>query len=326
MTSWSLYAESCPVGDNRFPVLESLGGKAGESARTRLKELEGVREALDLMPATAAPSSTLGPARDAGSLVTELLRRDRGQRVLYLPARAVLGRSWAIAEAQAWSALSKACVLTSAPAEECSTARDIAEACILGLMAEDAYQEIVDAERDKESRAAAAMRLIALWDSRPGRRLDEPGLSLAEVWASRRRNPPVFGTMLGTAEFMGLSLGVGGLWFDFVQEKMSEENIAGALEEFLFGLSWEEINMVKAHVEMEGPLGPADLESRLGIAGSSRALPEAATTDPRDLYRFYEMRRKLAAFRRQSGKPGPVATLEGEFLSWTLKHAAVEVS
>lgn len=251
----------------------------------------------------------------------ELLRRDRGRRTLYLPARAVLGRSWAVAEAQAWSALSKACVLAGAPADECLRAREIAEACILGLMAEDAYQEMLDAQRDDSTRAAAARRLIALWDGRPARRLDEPSLSLAEVWAARRRNPPVFGTMLGTAEFMGLSLGVGGLWFDFVSEKMSEDVVAAALSEFLFGLSHEEILLARAHVESQGPLGPDELASRLGIVESSRELPEAATDDPRDLYRFYEMRRELAAFRRLSGTPGPVATLEGEFLAWTLNHS-----
>lgn len=318
MSPWSRYAESCPIGANQFPTMESLGGCACESARARLAELEGIRAAVDAMPPCGTPSSAMGRCRDAGSLVAELLRRDRGRRTLYLPARAVLGRSWAVAEAQAWSALSKASVLARAPEEERSRARDIAEACILGLMAEDAYQEMLDAERDDRTRAAAARRLIALWDGRPKRRLDEASLSLAEVWAARRRNPPVFGTMLGTAEFMGLSLGVGGLWFDFVSEKMSEDAVAGALEEFLFGLSHEEIELARIHVESQGPFGPDELATRLGLGESSRELPEAATDDPRDLYRFYEMRRELAAFRRLSGTPGPVATLEGEFLAWTL--------
>ncbi len=276
-----------------------------------------MRSVLDRMPATSSSSMLHSESRNHDSLIVELLRRDRGERLLYLPARAVFGRTVAVAEAQAWSALVRVCAQLDVSAVRMGGAVQNATQMVLGLMAEDAYRDMLDGDAPETTRAAAARRLVKLWDSRPNGAPDPAAEALVAVWTSRRLTPPAFGTLIGSSELMGLSMGLDEHWFNFAEQRFPDQDVGEALAEFLFGLSHEEIAKAQTFVMEHGPVGPQGLSE---FMGSKRDFPEAASPDPRDLYRFYEARRRAAKVRALTSTPGPKATLEELYLRWTIEH------
>lgn len=307
------------MADEAFAALYTAAPEAHGAVRSQFSILESMRAALDRMSPVSQATRLCAEVRNEESLIVELLRTDRGDRMLYLPARAVFGRAVAVAEAQAWAALVRACTLSKVPETLSKSADSNATIAILGLMAEDAYMDTLRSEAEETLRRAAAKRLVSLWDSRPRNLADPAAAALVAVWSSRRRSPPIFGTLLGSSELIGLSMSLDEGWFAFAKEKFSVNEVAMALAEFLFGLSNEEIESAKAHIALHGPQDPQGLEQFLG---ESRDYPEAASPDPRDLYRFYEARRAMARTRVVSGAPGPRATLEDLYLQWTLGQEA----
>lgn len=309
--------------DAAFAALYETAPEAYDAVRPRFSILEEMRAALDRMPAASRATRLCAELHTADSLVEELLRTDRGDRTLYLPARAVFGRAVAVAEAQAWAALVRACSRSNVPERRSRGADDNATAAVLGLMAEDAYMDTLQGDAPEAVRRAAAKRLVALWDARPRDLADPAAAALVAVWSSRRRSPPVFGTLLGSSELIGLSMSLDECWFGFARERFADDEVALALAEFLFGLSHEELGTARSYIAKNGPQDPRGLEE---LFGGTRDYPEAASPDPRDLYRFYEARRAAAKARIASGAEGPRATLEGLYLRWTLEQGLADGS
>ncbi len=315
------------VSDNA-PCAASMSGEAFSSlyeaareeytaVRSKFSILEELRAALDRMPAVSGSTRFCAELRTEDSLVEELLRTDRGDRILYLPARAVFGRAVAVAEAQAWSALVRACTQSRVPEHYSRSADASATTAILSLMAEDAYMDMLRGSAPEGIKRSAAKRLVSLWDARPRELADHAAAALVAVWSSRRRSPPIFGTLLGSSELIGLSMSLDEDWFGFARERFADDEVALALAEFLFGLSHEEIRTAKAYIALNGPQDPQGLEELLG---KSRDYPEAASADPRDLYCFYEARRAAARTRANTEAEGPRSTLEELYLRWTLER------
>jgi len=305
------------MSDDAFAALFETAREAFDAVRSKFSILEEMRAALDRMPAVSGSTRFCAELRTEDSLIEELLRTDRGDRTLYLPARAVFGRAVAVAEAQAWSALVRACTRSNVPEQRSRGADASATTAILGLMAEDAYLDMLRGDAPEEVKRSAAKRLVSLWDARPGNLADRAAAALIAVWSSRRRSPPVFGTLLGSSEIMGLSMSLDENWFSFAGDRFADPEVAQALAELLFGLSHEEIQEAKAFIARNGPQDPRGVED---LFGKTRDYPEAASPDPRDLYRFFEARRAAARARAVSGAEGPRATLEELYLRWTLER------
>jgi len=287
--------------------------------RSRFEAVDGMRAALERLPPTAAASRLGSEPRTEDSLIAELLRGDRGDRLLYLPSRAVFRRSVVAAEAQALAALARACAGAGIRGERLAAAQELATRAVLALMAEDAYLDILDGSAPEDARRSAASRLISLWDSDLDGGLDDSTEALVAVWTSRKSCRPVFGTLLGSSELVGLSMSLDGRWFAFAGDRFSDPGVYQALAEFLFGLSHEELVACTAHIDANGPQDAAGIDA---LFGGVREYPEPASADPRDLYRFYEARRQAAKRREASGAAGPRSTLEGEYLLWAIDRRA----
>lgn len=304
---------------------EALGALLDEApdayaiVRSRFEAVGDMRAALGRLPPAAAASRLGSVPRTEESLIEELLRDDRGDRLLYLPSRAVFRRSVAAAEAQARSALARACAGAGIRGGPLASAQEHATRAVLALMAEDAYLDILDDEAPEPVKRSAASRLIALWDSDLDGGLDDSTEALVAVWASRKSCRPAFGTLLGSSELVGLSMSLDGRWFAFAGERFTDPRVYQALAEFLFGLSHEELEACGAHIDANGPQDAAGVEA---LFGGHREYPEPASADPRDLYRFYEARRGAAKRRAATGAPGPRSTLEGEYLLWAMGRRA----
>jgi hypothetical protein len=229
----------------------------------------------------------------------------------------VYGYTVVVTEAQSWAALSRACKQAGIPESSLTAIDEKATHAVLGLMAEDVYRDIINSDADDDLRRLAVHRLMELWDARPHEIIDNPSTALFAVWASRQRHPPMYGTLLGSSELLGLSMSLDERWFVFGRDCFRDTEVVFALEEFLFGLSHEELVKVKAWVEEHGPLDGAGVNDLLE---GKMDYPDAATHDPRDLYRFYEARRNAARARFLFHNEGAKGTLEEYYLRWTLEN------
>lgn len=316
---------SCRVGSASAAAEDALAALRDEVpdayaiVNSRFEAVEDMRAALRRLPPTTATSRLGTEPRTDESLIEELLRDDRGDRLLYLPSRAVFRRSVVAAEAQARAALARACSGAGIRGQTLAAVQDLATRAVLALMAEDAYLDILEGEAAGAAKRAAASRLMALWDSDIDGGLDDSTEALVAVWTSRKSCRPVFGTLLGSSELVGLSMSLDGRWFAFAGDRFSDPGVYQALAEFLFGLSHEEIEACKAHIDANGPQDPAGVDA---LFGGAREYPEPASPDPRDLYRFYEARRAAAKRREAAGTEGPRSTLEGEYLLWAMGRRA----
>ena len=311
--------ETCVVQDGnlveRILAMDKLAPELRHSIGRRFSELASMHSLLRSLPQASGTGRLRGEARGVETLVSELLRRDRGERLLYIPARATMGRAAVVIKAQAWAAVCRAIRELNPDGSELGDAEVQAEAAVLELLAEDVYLSVLDGPASDEVRRLAATRLVELWDLRPDLALDPHAQALMAVWNSRALNPPAFGTLLGSSELVGLSLGLDREWFEFAAACFGNQDILAALEEFLFGLSHEELVEARLVVSEKGPIGREDIAM---ILGGQRDYPEAATSDPRDMYRFYEFRRRRSRVRSSAGLPGPRATLEEYYLQWGL--------
>lgn len=295
---------------------EELTPELRQSITGRFRELASLHALLRTLPKISCADRLNGRTRGPDTLVAELLRRDRGERLLYVPARATIGRTAAVIKAQAWAAMCRALGGASGSKTGVDLPDVQAEAAVLELLTEDVYLSVLDGPASEAVRRLAALRLVALWDLRPEPALDPQAQALIAVWNSRANNPPAFGTLLGSSELVGLSLGLEKAWFEFAAACFEDKEVLASLEEFLFGLSYEELQQARLAVARKGPLGKNDINL---IFGAHRDFPEAATDDPRDLYRFYEFRRRRSRVRSAAGLPGPQATLEEYYLQWSLE-------
>ncbi|GHU59443.1 hypothetical protein FACS189444_4750 [Spirochaetia bacterium] len=106
-------------------------------------------------------------------------------------------------------------------------------------------------------------------------------------------------------------------WHTFLVDQVSVDETRWALEEFLFGLSYEEILEVRSRLARFGVLAVDHNEIR-SYLGSKPGYTITKNADPRAIYDFYIDRRDAAAFRRQGSASGPRRTLEELYLKHRL--------
>ncbi len=287
--------------------------------RDHLEALGLQADALALYPAITEWSRISGSGRNVDTLVAALGERFHDDDIFVMPTKALLGRTFELSRINLLALVRR--LLGPADAEP-GARRSVESAMLarlLAVMTEDVLLEILGYERDRELRMRAAHVLARIWD----RRLEAEGHpfipELATMWLMRRDSIPVFGTLLGTQEYISLYLSVDTVCQNYIERAAGAPDEAAALEEFLFGLPFEELESVKEHLESAGvaSIGLADIKRLLGK--ESIYLSDQGE-DPLELYRFYNYRRKRAARRKHGGGPGPVRTFEENFMRFLLER------
>jgi hypothetical protein len=159
--------------------------------------------------------------------------------------------------------------------------------------------------------------LIALWESGTDPRTVQHLPALEALWTARDNAPPSFGTMDGSSELFRVSIDLGEDWQEFLVKYMDDDETRWALEEFLFGLSYEEILEVRSRLGCFGIMAVGHDEVR-SFLGSRPAYAIVRNSDPRAVYDFYIDRRDAAAFRRRTSAPGPQKALEEMYLKFRI--------
>jgi len=250
-------------------------------------------------------------------LTESLLAFSAPSHMLRIPAKVAALRSFLIAKFHAFSMLSR---LTENNEELHNQVKGIPFTVVFTLMAEDVYFSCLeDTSFSNTTKARLANDLIALWDSGTDQRSIHHLMALSSLWKARDSAPPSFGTMDGNTELLRISIDMDSdtEWEDFLKGESTNDHTRWALEEFLFGLSYEEIIKVRSRLTRYGVKAVSYDEVR-SYLDFKPAYSVVNDHDPRAIYDFFIERRDACNLRKRVKAPGPLNTLEEIYLKYRI--------
>ena len=297
-----------------MPIIQKNDNDTGENFRNRISDLEALAVAINRFPSLLERHSIIGDVRTPTSLIDSLIGHlDNGDSTLQLPSKANLGKGLLIAKMHTLSSLSRQAnhlgeekLYKELETETISS--------MFSLLVEDVYLNLIrDASQPMEFRREWAMSLLLLWEHWSDQNIEDVAPVLQAVWTARRRLAPAFGTMMGTSELMMISMQMDEQWIQFIKEKMGEPGVTQAMEEFLFGISYEQIQTLKNTLRTKGisAIGRDEVSKFLG-----EHVKADAGLDYRDFYSLYTVRRDNARSRGRFKTEGPYKTLEDYFIQF----------
>jgi hypothetical protein len=299
--------------------LESERCEGLDIVRTRFFCLRELGAVVSRFPSIRKHQTLRGEEGDEKEFIAFVSGFALPSRLLRSPVRVMAVRSYLVAKSHAFSLLS---LLVKDKTKYYIQARHVIFGIICTLMIEEVYLSCMeDPSLPEELRFRLAGSLAALWDSGVDPRVVEHLPALEALWDARGAAPPSFGTMDGASELTRIMLDLGNEWHDFLSLSISNDETRFALEEFLFGISYEEILDVRSRLSRCGitAVGADEVRSYLG---SSPAYALSDSDDPRTAWDFYILRRDAAQLRRLTNAPGPQKTLEELYL----KHRITTVN
>jgi hypothetical protein len=283
--------------------------------RRRFDCLRKLGEAVSCFPTIRSSQMLRGELRDREKLLKTLCGFAPSSRLLHIPTRIVATRGYLVAKCHAFSLLA---MLVKDREVLFVPLRRVIFSIICALMAEEVYFACLDDPAfPGDIKRQLADDLISLWESGTDPRSVQHLPALEALWLARDEAPPSFGTMDGSSEIIRISIDLGKDWQEFLMDQSSENETRWALEEFLFGLSYEEIRDVRSRLSQFGILAVGYDEVR-SFLGSPPAYIGVRNSDPRDIYDFYIDRRDAANLRQRISAPGPRKTLEEMYLKFRL--------
>jgi hypothetical protein len=250
-------------------------------------------------------------------LTESLLAFSAPSYLLRTPAKVAALRSFLVAKFHAFSLLTR---LTDENNALHLSARNISFTVVFTLMAEDVYFSCLeDPGFSNHTKSKLADDLVALWDSGTDQRSIRHLMALSSLWNARDSSPPSFGTMDGNTELLRISFDMDTTteWEDFLKEESTNDKTRWALEEFLFGLSYEEILQIRGRLKRYGvnSVGHNEVRSYLD---SKPVYSVVKGHDPRLIYDFFIERRDACLLRKRVSAPGPLNTLEEIYLKYRI--------
>jgi hypothetical protein len=295
--------------------IEAENPEEGALVRGRFMCLRALGEAISGYPSVRDVHTLRGEAMDEEKLVNSFRVFSTSSRLLHIPTKVVAARGFFVAKYHAFSLLS---ILTKGADRFRASLRTVLFTIVCALMAEEVYFSCLnDPSFPEKIKIRLVNDLISLWDSGTDPRSIHHLPALTALWTARDSAPPSFGTMDGSSELIRLSIDLGEDWHEFLMDHSSDNETKWALEEFLFGLSYEEIRAVRGRLSRFG-VSAVDHDEIRSYLGSNPAYQIVKNTDPRGIYDFYVDRRDAAAFRRRIAAPGPKTTLEEIYLKYRI--------
>jgi hypothetical protein len=242
----------------------------------------------------------------SGSLVELLCRVPDYEFDLHIPTKAVLGQAFLVAKINFFKALGYALEAAGASRDEIDA--EIGQS-IYSKLAEELFVAIVsDPAALPAVKRAAAQSLFRIWEERLTAEIDDFAPFLESVWQARDRLRPVLGTLRGTHEMLRLMKDArDARVLEYFTEDVPLEQLQ-AFEEFLFGLSHEEIERLRAHLLEQSLVVVSQDEARRLLGRREESW--APSGGPQAFYSSYKKRRVRAAYRLLTGTEGPKKTAE----------------
>jgi hypothetical protein len=286
-----------------------------DQVRSRFKCLRDLGAAVSQYPSIRESQVLLGEVRDGEKLAETLCSFSSPFRLLRIPSKVVATRSFLVAKFHSFSMLG---YLVHGEEGLAAAVRNVIFSIICTLVADEVYFSCLeDPSFSPKIKEKLACDLISLWDYGTDPRVTRHLPALRALWTARDQTPPSFGTMDGTSELVRITMDMDKDWQDFISGETSDEETCWALEEFLFGLSFEEIQKVRNRLIRFGvsAVGYDEVHSYLG---SKPLYTQVKDHDPRAVYDFFVDRRDAGRFRKQFSAPGPRHTLEEIYLKYRI--------
>jgi hypothetical protein len=281
----------------------------------RYECLVGLGKAVSRFPSVRESQRLMGQERDEAKLIQSLCSFSSGNHLLHIPTKVLAIRGFLVAKFHYYT------MLHTISRNEPSWARAIRSGAfqvISTLMAEAVYFSCLeDPGFSHDVKLGIANDLISLWDSGTDPRTNRHLPALEALWAAREETPPAFGTMDGNSELFLISFEMGPDWRDFLGDGSTNDETRWALEEFLFGLSFEEIRQVRARL-LRFRINAVNYDEVKSYLGHKPSFTMVEGGDIRNIFDFYTDRQEAAKFRKRSAATGPHHTLEELYLRYRI--------
>jgi len=241
---------------------------------------------------------------------------------LTLPTRAILGRSFIIAKINFYYFILKALPHNDVYKDLINEIDGYCAKLVFSLMAEETYEIIIEnnLSSNKNIVRIAADELSYLWEYRMDRNLDSFSPPLMALWKERCTVIPVLGTLKGTMELLILSSKLSDEWINFLSKKTDINNMQ-ALEEFIFGLTHEEIDLLRKFMT-ESNMSAISRDDAIEILKKEYGYKEKELIflngDAKEIYSFFHKRLHDTRVRKFKHDDGPMQTIEELFLIYLL--------
>ena len=283
--------------------------------KQRLDCLKLFGEAIALYPSIRESQILRGFTRDEKLLINSLIGLAPSAHLLRIPSRIQAVRSFLVTKFHSFSLLNK---LLNPESNLHGSIKAILFSVMFTIMTEDVYFSCLeDPSLAEEIKFRLADELISLWDSGAEPAMIKHFPFLEALWKVRHESPPSFGTMDGTSELIRLSIDLEDDWHDFLINQIGNEETKWALDEFLFGLSYEELISVRTRLKKFG-ISAAGYDEIQSYLGSAPAFTRIDNTDLRFIHDFYMDRKEAALLRKRLEIPGPQKTLEEIYLKYRM--------
>lgn len=301
--------------EEALALLDAENPGEAEIVKQRFDCLKVFGKAIALYPSIRESQILRGYVRDERQLIKALVGLAPSAHLLRIPARIQAVRSFLVTKFHGFALLSKLFDPGERIHEE---VREVLFSIMFTIMAEDVYFSCLDDSACPEGiKIRLADELVSLWDSGAEPAMIRHFHALESLWVARNASPPGFGTMDGASELVRLSFDMEDDWRDFLVNHVNSEGTRWALEEFLFGLSYEEICSVRSKLK-DSKINAVDFDEIRSCLGSAPAYTVMDNSDPRLVHDFYMDRKEAALFRQRLGTAGPRKTLEEIYLTYRM--------
>ena len=308
-----------------MPLVREKDPSRAEILDDRMRDLKMLADALIKFPSLLERHDLTGGIRTPQLLINSLVKHQlKGDTTLHLPSKAILGKGYVVAKIHTFSSMHKLSASLGAPDALTNALQLETITMMFTLMAEDVYLNLInDDSQPMEFRKQWALSLLLLWEYRNDQAITIVAPVLQNVWTARRKLAPAFGTMMGTSELLLISIQMDEQWINFVKMRMGDSKVALAMEEFLFGISYEQLQRLRSVLKDKGipAIGRDEVSDFLG-----EHVKTDAGLDYRDFYSMYAARRDNARARRRMPLEGPHKTLEAYFIQFITEQNAEKQS
>jgi len=282
--------------------------------------VECVAEALEAYPAILHEKKLGVRERSLETLVEHLAQADDSNYELFVPTRAIVGRTLVVAELNFWRMIGylagevdSICVDPGSKAELDAVRAEVDEwlhGCVYTLLAEEVLGSIArDPDQPCELRTCAVEKLVGIWGNYLHWAVRDFFPLLQATWSARRRIRVSIGTTLGVSEMMRLlQAGCDMEFVEYFARPNPTQDEARAFQEFLIGVPTEAIRSLVQLMEEEGRtcMSPEEARQALGLVTPENDTGHAGVR----AYRFFRERHLQASARRLRNEPGPRRTAE----------------
>jgi len=290
-----------------------------------IQRVKGLADALEAYPPIFEERVLGARQRDLATLVDLLGQATDANLEMFLPTRALAGRTLVMAELNLWRLLSYVCeeICTETEGEPTPVKDQVDDwlhGCVFTRLADDVLGSMaMDEKLDHDLRQAAVQKLIYVWENYLTWAVRDFFPLLQATWEARRSIRVSVGTLLGASEIMRLmQAGCDPEFVGYFSHADLSNDERMAFHEFLIGVTTEQIHSLEELMESTGKssLSPVEAQKALGVKVALEDRGQVGV----GAYQFFRERYLQAAARRLRDLPGPKKTAEEYVMMYFLRQ------